>query len=86
MFGTNYEILEQFKYKEYVFLFFTNKTVMEDTISKYQDVSLVKNKLDRYVGEVPSEYSGNEFIEKVLGNVDVNSVSIASISGKPTEE
>lgn len=86
MFGTNYEILEQFKYKEYVFLFFTNKTVMEDTISKYQDVSLVKNKLDRYVGQVPSEYSGNEFIEKVVGNVDVNSVSIASISGKPTEE
>ena len=81
MFGLNKRILDKFKYKEYVFLFFTNTTTMNDV--KVKDISLVKNSEDKYSGTVPSQYESNEFVTHVLEDIDINSVALASVSGTP---
>ena len=95
MFGVNIKILEQFKYKEYVFLFFTNLSteVNSDTgkMIKVQDVSLVANKDTKYSGQYPEGKEPTPFMDKVLGiaegsSIDINSVSIASVSGAPEED
>lgn len=84
MFGINKRILEKFRYKEYVFLFFTNTTDIECTV--VHDVSLVKNRDDKYSGTVPEQYEDNAFVKKVMEDVDINAVSLASISSAPITE
>lgn len=84
MFGINKVILEKFRYKEYVFLFFTSTSIEKDNM-KVKDISLVKNRDIKYKGHIPSQYEGNEFIENVLNDVDINSVALASVSGAPSE-
>lgn len=78
MFGINKRILEKFRYKEYVFLFFTGTTRIKNTIAR--DVSLVKPNGVVYKGETTSE---DDFIKKIVSDVDVNRVSIASVSPAP---
>ena len=85
MFGINKQILEKFRYKEYVFLFFTNTSV-DDYDMIVQDISLVKNRDIKYKGEVPVQYEDNEFVKKVLSDVDINSVALASVSSAPKED
>lgn len=85
MFGINKQILEKFRYKEYVFLFFTNTSV-DDYDMIVQDISLVKNRDIKYKGEVPAQYEDNEFVKKVLSDVDINSVALASVSSAPKED
>lgn len=94
MFGVNIRILEQFRYKEYVFLFFTNlSTEVSETTDKMirvQDVSLVASKDTKYSGTYPEGVEHTPFMDKVLGisegsSVDINSVAIASVSGAPEE-
>lgn len=139
MFGVNIKILEQFKYKEYVFLFFTNlsndskkmyipvvapegnpsknnyyesfdgyyrksidteiddeksyykESRVENPMAKVQDVSLVASKDTKYSGQYPEGKEHTPFMDKVLGiaegsSIDINSVSIASVSGAPEED
>lgn len=95
MFGKNITILEKFKYKEYVFLFFTNTSDEIDAennkVIKMQDVSLIANRETKYSGQYPSGHEHNEFMDKVLGisensSVDVNSVAISTVSQAPIEE
>ena len=95
MFGMNIMILDKFKYKEYVFLFFTNLSTESDTIRdrmvKVQDVSLVASKDTKYSGQYPEGKEHTPFMDKVLGisegsSVDINSVALASVSGAPEEE
>lgn len=83
MFGINKVILEKFRYKEYVFLFFTKTTDMNGDIVK--DISLVKSSIDHYSGNIPSEYEDNEFVNEVMNDIDINSVSLAVVSGPPEE-
>ena len=83
MFGINKVILEKFRYKEYVFLFFTNTSNMDEGIFTVKDISLVKNKDDKYSGTPPAQYESDAFVNSVLEDVDINSVSIASVSGPP---
>ena len=85
MFGINKQILEKFRYKEYVFLFFTNTSV-DDYDMIVQDISLVKNRDIKYKGKVPAQYEDNEFVKKVLSDVDINSVALASVSSAPKED
>lgn len=85
MFGINKQILEKFRYKEYVFLFFTNTSV-DDYDMIVQDISLVKNRDIKYKGEVPAQYEDNEFVKEVLSDVDINSVALASVSPAPKED
>ena len=84
MFGLNKTIFEKFRYKEYVFLFFTADTMDSDNMMIH-DVSLVKNRDIKYSGEVPAQYEGNEFVESVLEDIDINSVALASVSSVPKE-
>ena len=81
MFGLNEQTFEQFRYKEYVFLFFTADTVIGATM---HDVSLVKNKDVTYSAQIPAQYDGNAFVEDVMSDIDINSVAIASVSERPT--
>lgn len=80
MFGMNKTILEKFRYKEYVFLFFTNTTNMDNTM--VQDVSLVKRSDIKYSAETGSSES---FVREVVKDIDINSVALASVSSKPTQ-
>lgn len=82
MFGVNYRIIEKFKYIEHVFLLFTNTISMDNETVKA--VSLVKSSIDKYAGD--TEGITDEFTKKVLGDVDINSVSIATVSSAPQEE
>ncbi len=82
MFGTSFKIIEKFKYKEYVFLFFTNKISMEHQV--INPVSLVKSSSDKYSGDTSGVT--DEFVKKVLSDIDINSVSIATVSSAPEEE
>lgn len=84
MFGLNKTIFEKFRYKEYVFLFFTADTMDSDNMMIH-DVSLVKNRDIKYSGEPPAQYEGNEFVESVLEDIDINSVALASVSSVPKE-
>lgn len=84
MFGLNKRIFEKFRYKEYVFLFFTADTMDSDNMMIH-DVSLVKDRDIKYSGEVPAQYEGNEFVESVLEDIDINSVALASVSSVPKE-
>lgn len=84
MFGLNKVIFEKFRYKEYVFLFYTNESNMDGTI--VQDISLVKNRDDKYVGTVPEQYEADEFVKSVLSDIDINSVALATVSSAPEEE
>lgn len=84
MFGLNKRIFEKFRYKEYVFLFFTDDTMDSDNMMIH-DVSLVKDRDIKYSGEVPAQYEGNEFVESVLEDIDINSVALASVSSVPKE-
>jgi hypothetical protein len=84
MFGLNKVILEKFRYKEYVFLFYTNESNIGGTI--VQDISLVKNRDDKYVGTVPEQYEADEFVKNVLSDIDINSVALATVSSAPEEE
>ena len=91
MFGMNKRIFDKFKYKEYVFLFFTNETTMKQSTipmsqndNKVQIVSLVKNKEDHYKADV-DESCTDPFIHSVVDDVDVNSVALASVSGIPED-
>ena len=84
MFGLNKRIFEKFRYKEYVFLFFTADTMDSDNMMIH-DVSLVKDRDIKYSGEVPAQYEGNEFVESVLEDIDINSVPLASVSSAPKE-
>ena len=83
MFGTNKQLFEKFKYNEYVFLLFTNATEVEGDV--IQDISLVKNKDITYSGQTPIEFENNEFITSILTDVDINSVSLATVSAKPVD-
>jgi hypothetical protein len=84
MFGLNKVIFEKFRYKEYVFLFYTNESNIGGTI--VQDISLVKNRDDKYVGTVPEQYEADEFVKSVLSDIDINSVALATVSSAPEEE
>lgn len=84
MFGLNKRIFEKFRYKEYVFLFFTDDTMDSDNMMIH-DVSLVKDRDIKYSGEVPARYEGNEFVESVLEDIDINSVALTSVSSVPKE-
>lgn len=84
MFGLNKVIFEKFRYKEYVFLFYTNESNIGGTI--VQDISLVKNRDDKYVGTVPEQYEADEFVKNVLSDIDINSVALATVSSAPEEE
>ena len=84
MFGLNKTVFEKFRYKEYVFLFFTNTTEMENNLI-VKDISLVKNKDIKYSGKPPEQYEDNEFVKQVLSDIDINSVSLAAVSG-PSKE
>lgn len=84
MFGLNKRIFEKFRYKEYVFLFFTDDTMDSDNMMIH-DVSLVKDRDIKYSGEVPAQYEGNEFVESVLEDIDINSVALTSVSSVPKE-
>lgn len=90
MFGMNIRVLEQFRYKEYVFLFFTNMSTEVDEVrekmTKVQDVSTIADKHTKYTGEFPEGVEPTPFTEKVLSSIDVNSVAIASVSSAPEEE
>lgn len=81
MFGSDQTIVEQFKYKEYVFLFFTNTTDLEGVT--VQDISLVKQRKEKYEGDIPSDAS--EFQREVIKDIDINAVSIASVSSSPED-
>lgn len=81
MFGINKVILEKFRYKEYVFLFYTNESDVGGVMVK--DVALVKNRDDKYTGRVPEQYTEDEFVKKVVGDIDINSVALASVSDNP---
>ena len=83
MFGLNKVIFEKFRYKEYVFLFYTNESNIGGTI--VQDISLVKNRDDKYVGTVPEQYEADEFVKSVLSDIDINSVALATVSSAPEE-
>lgn len=83
MFGLNKVIFEKFRYKEYVFLFYTNESNIGETI--VQDISLVKNRDDKYVGTVPEQYEADEFVKSVLSDIDINSVALATVSSVPEE-
>lgn len=83
MFGLNKVIFEKFRYKEYVFLFYTNESNIGGTI--VQDISLVKNRDDKYVGTVPEQYESDEFVKSVLSDIDINSVALATVSSAPEE-
>lgn len=83
MFGLNKVIFEKFRYKEYVFLFYTNESNIGGTI--VQDISLVKNRDDKYVGTVPEQYKADEFVKSVLSDIDINSVALATVSSAPEE-
>ena len=83
MFGLNKVILEKFRYKEYVFLFYTNESNIGGTT--VQDISLVKNRDDKYVGTVPEQYEADEFVKSVLSDIDINSVALATVSSAPEE-
>lgn len=85
MFGLNKVIFEKFRYKEYVFLYFTNVSKSKDDMI-VQDVSLVKNKDIKYSGKTPEQYEDNEFVKHILDDVDINSVALASVSGPPKTE
>lgn len=79
MFGSNRQIFDKFKYNEYVFLIYTKATEKDGEM--VQNISLVKNKDIKYKGTVNSD---NDFINSILSDIDINSVSLASVSGKPT--
>jgi hypothetical protein len=50
-----------------------------------QDISLVKNRDDKYVGTVPEQYEADEFVKSVLSDIDINSVALATVSSAPEE-
>ena len=84
MFGVNKSVIEQFRYKEYVFLFFTNESQVDNTF--VQDVSLVKNRDITYGDPYASSHAYSNFEKKVLSDVDINSVSLGSVSAAPRSE
>ena len=84
-FGIHKEYFERFKYKEYTFLFYTHEHNYMDQGITVPYISMVKNKDDKY--SAVFEYTGEDertrnFINKVISDIDVNSVSLATVMDK----
>ena len=78
MFGSNKKLFDKFRYNEYVFLFYARAVETEGEMVPY--ISLIKDKDIKYIGTAEPS---NEFIASVLSNIDINSVSLATVASKP---
>lgn len=94
VFGFNKKIIDKYKYKEFVLLYYTKEKVVTniDESNTHQQVSLVRNKDDYYTygdeaGDIANMPEGpdKEFVKKVSqenANILVNSIGIASVENE----